>query len=349
METPNFKEINIYITKKIEYLLRKLHINYSDQGHYFSGICPIHRNSDNPRALIVYKQSGYWRCNTKHCEHVFKSSPLGLIRGILSAKQGWKSKEDRAFSLQNTIDFIYEKPIKFVNNTNTLGPPLFIEEKQEQKIRIEKNTILKNTRIPSEYYLNRGFSEEILKKYSVGECKNPDKPFYQRAVVPIFDEDYKYIVGCTGRSIYEKCLVCSEYHKTGQKCGQKGKNPKWYHQFNFKCNHHLYNFWFAKDRINKSGVAILVEGPTDVWKLEENGIHNSLAIFGTSISKIQRKLLAKSGALKIRIIMDNDEAGEHAYNELYKRLKYSYNIERIFLPTNDIAELSSKQIKEILK
>jgi hypothetical protein len=44
-----------------------------------------------------------------------------------------------------------------------------------------------------------------LEDYDVGYCDNPAKPMYERAVVPIYDNEHKYIVGCTGRSIFEKC------------------------------------------------------------------------------------------------------------------------------------------------
>ena len=56
--------------------------------------------------------------------------------------------------------------------------------------------------IPSKYYIDRGFLSETLVAFDVGECYNPNRQMYNRAVAPIYDEDCSYI-GCVGRSLDE--------------------------------------------------------------------------------------------------------------------------------------------------
>ena len=65
-------------------------------------------------------------------------------------------------------------------------------------------------------------------------------------------------------------------------------HSKWRHNKDFKTQEHLYNMWFAKEFIQSTRTAIIVESPGNVWRLEEAGIHNSVAIFGTNLSIKQK-------------------------------------------------------------
>ena len=109
------------------------------------------------------------------------------------------------------------------------------------------------------------------------------------------------------------------------------------------------NFWFAKKHIKNTGVAILVESPGNVWKLEENGIHNSVGVFGTNLSNQQKLLLDSSGAMSIFTIMDNDEAGQKAADSISKICNRTYNVYNIKITSNDIADMTSDQIDAEIK
>jgi DNA primase len=171
-------------------------------------------------------------------------------------------------------------------------------------------------------------------------------------VVPIYDNDYKFMVGCTGRSIYEKCNTCKSHHDPAENCPDKEKAwlyPKWKHNADFKSQNHLYNFWFAKEYILKSGIAIIVESPGNVWRLEENGIHNSVAIFGSSMSDRQKILLDSSGAMSLIVLTDNDEAGRKAAEQIKSKCQNTY---RVFIPNiskADVGEMNSEEIQNEIK
>jgi len=159
-------------------------------------------------------------------------------------------------------------------------------------------------------------------------------------------------VGCTGRSLYEKCSSCKGFHKESHTCPDKDnvwKFSKWKHNADFKSQNHLYNFWFAKEHILKSGVAIIVESPGNVWRLEENGIHNSVAMFGSSLSDRQKILLDSSGAMSLIILTDNDEAGRKAAEQIKNKCQNTY---RIFIPQisqSDVGEMTPDQINSEIK
>ena len=169
-----------------------------------------------------------------------------------------------------------------------------------------------------------------------------------RAVVPVYTEDHKYLSGCTGRSIFEKCDTCKTHHEASTSCPETSaswKHSKWKHNFSFKSQEHLYNYWFAKEFILDSKTAIIVESPGNVWRLEESGIHNSVALFGSSLGQRQKMLLDISGAMNIITIMDNDSAGQEAANQINIKCGRTYNIKNITINYNDIAEMTIDQIK----
>ena len=159
----------------------------------------------------------------------------------------------------------------------------------------------------------------------------------------------EYLIGCTGRSIFEKCDHCGAYHAATDACPDIEKRwlfPKWKHSSNFKSQNSLYNYWYAKEHIQKLGYVIVVESPGNVWKLEENHIHNSVAIFGSSMSDRQKVILDSSGAMTIIVLTDNDEAGRQAAIQIKDKCAKTY---RVFIPSisqADVAEMTSQQIQQ---
>jgi hypothetical protein len=69
---------------------------------------------------------------------------------------------------------------------------------------------------------------------------------------------------------------------------------KWLHH-GFSSSAILYNSWFAERHIRDSRIAVITEGPKDVWWLEQHGIHNSLCIFGLSISQLPFETINRYG------------------------------------------------------
>lgn len=351
----------------IESLLDGFDIEYKINSKMISMKCPIH-GGDNPSALNIYpdgdRYRGNWKCRTHNCENEFKSSIIGFVRGIIShQKYGWSEPGDDSCSFNEALEYVQafldkniddikiSSHLKEKNNfTNSIN---YINERIEKSIsRVIRSDIIKAISIPAEYYINRSYSSEVLIKYDVGLCLNPEKPMYNRVVVPIYDNDYQYMVGCTGRSIFEKCIKCSSYHDPISDCPAEDKAwfyPKWKHSTEFKSQNYLYNFWFAKDHIYETGIAIIVESPGNVWRLEENGIHNSVAIFGSSLSDRQKILLDSSGAMTLILLTDNDDAGKKAAEQIKTKCQNTY---RIFMPKiskNDIGDMTQEEITNEIK
>lgn len=331
---------------KIEDLLDHFDLEYRYNTKFVSMSCPIHEG-DNDSALNIYHTGdsyrGNWKCRTHQCEKVFKGSIIGFLRGLLSRRElGWTKEGDDIYSFQDTLDFALKflnldvKNIKisknqkekdqFVANTKILSHNTKPAHQNITRVSVRRSLI-----IPSPYFLSRGFSSEILKKYDVGECQTPGKTMFNRAVVPIYNNDYEYMVGCSGRTINDNI------------------KPKWKHSGEFKAEESLYNFWFAKKFIQSTNEVILVESPGNVWKLEENNIHNSLATFGAHLTDKQKMLLDTSGAMTIIVIMDSDAAGEEARKQIDQKCSKTYNIKHIRLSKNDIADMNAEEITQEIK
>lgn len=355
------------VCDNIDGLLDSFNIEYKNNSKMIVMACPIH-GGDNLSALNLYPEGdtyrGNWKCRTHNCEKIFKASILGFIRGILSHHEhGWRKPGDDVCSFNDAVNyalgFIKQdiKDIKISNAerekkqfTNVVG---YINKNLEQSIsKITRPQIVKSLEIPATYYIDRNYSAEVLQKYDVGLCTKPGREMSNRVVVPIYDNDYKYMVGCTGRSIYEKCNECKAYHNPIESCPQPDniwKYPKWKHNADFKSQNTLYNFWFAKEHILASSTAIIVESPGNVWRLEESGIHNSVAMFGSSLSDRQKILLDSSGAMNLILLTDNDEAGLKAAQQIKQKCQNTY---RIFIPQiskNDVGDMTSEEINIEIK
>lgn len=348
----------------IEELFDHFNLEYKGTGRMYTMACPIH-GGDNQGALNFYHTGdnyrGNWACRTHGCEKTFKSSVIGFIRGLISVdKYNWSPGERDNLcpfgeAVQFGLDFL-NKDLKDFKVSKTLQEKnrfSQIVEKITNKSdsdlpKIERKYAIAALEIPAQYYIDRGYSKDILNKYDIGLCNKQGKEMYGRVVAPIYSDDHRFVVGCTGRSIYHKCTKCSGYHEPEMTCPNSDdvwKFPKWKHNSGFKSQNHLYNFWFAKDHILKSGVAIIVESPGNVWKLEENNIHNSVAIFGCSLSDRQKIMLDSSGAMNLVILTDNDEAGKNAAIQIKHKCQKTY---RIFMPEiskPDIAEMTNEEIK----
>lgn len=351
----------------IESLLDHFELEYKSNGKMMSMCCPIH-GGDNPSAISLYytgdNYRGNWKCRTHNCEKIFKGSIIGFIRGIISArKYKWEKEGDKFCSFKEAVEFATSFIKKDLDSIKISGSDrnkkaftalvnYIHQETQSTEKLIKREVITKSLNIPAQYFIDRKYSSDILMKYDVGLCEKSGKEMSSRVVVPIYDNDYKYMVGCSGRSIFEQCKLCGSYHDPNKSCPDEEHRwvySKWRHSKDFKSQNHLYNFWFAKQNIMSSAVAIIVESPGNVWRLEENGIHNSVAIFGSSMSDRQKIILDSSGAMSLVILTDNDEAGKKAAEQIKEKCQNTYKIYNPQISKNDIGEMTNEEIDKEIK
>ena len=358
------------IAYRLDDVLVKLEVDLKPSGKMLQGPCPLH-GGRNPAGFVLYT-SGHslianHRCFTKGCSQVFLPSALGFIRGRLShLKLGYNGVDKKDIISFNEAkewactflkvnwhslrpDLVQIEKSRFISNISKLSKtPLELPETGWPRALLETRLT-----IPSPYFVSRGFSAELLSKYSIGDAKYPS-PNEQanRAVIPIMDKTSTRVLGVTGRSLYQGCQKCGVYHDNSTTCpiGLDASLPsyaKWRNTKDFRIDNHLFSLNSAANFIKKEREIILVEGPLDVLKLEEAGICNSVAVFGVGLTDKQQVLLETSAAMCVLVAFDNDEAGQNGSRIVLDKLQKLFRIKAVVPPRHDWGECSVSEIHEV--
>ena len=351
--------------ERIAEIFDALGLDYIERHDYLQAACPVH-GGENPRAMFWAIRSNHWQCKTRgcHCDPITgpSTSVFGLIRGTMTRKTG------KEWSFKRSVNFVTQVlGLGNCSADSSTAQDMEIAKLIKQQRKKQPNThkqgiplatVTRRLKADQVYYPNRGISPDIIAKYHISFCDTKGKPMYKRAFFPILDVTGRYVVGWSGRSIYDKCAKCKMYHHPERfECPDpkyRGVYVKWKHSDNLHSELCVYNIWYAKPFISKSGTVILCEGPGDVWAYEAAGIKNSVAIMGCSLSRQQRLMLQNAGALTIVCTFDNDEAGQKAMERLQQDLTHYF---RVFCITPDqfsdvgdmLPEDICKQIGPVLK
>ncbi len=307
--------------ENIDVLCEALDLTLNDHGSYLNGRCPVH-GGNNSTGFSFSKTTGIWKCWTKGCHTQMGQDIFALIRLI----------KDCTFA--EAVKFVEECFDVRADDLKTV-----LERVDNNKFaRKEQAKIIKQSPYSDDiikgfgyhpYFLERGFSQEILNKYEAGYCTDARLPVCGRMVLPVRDEDGA-LVGFTGRLVEED-----------------ENRPKWKHEG--KIHNYLYNLNFAREHIKKHQAVILVEGPLKVLKLEEAGIHNAVCIWGVnSLSERQLRLLLESEAFTVVIALDKDEAGARGTNRIEKQLSQYFYMHNFVLPRGyfDLDEMHAAEVKD---
>lgn len=361
--------LSLMLCNRLDDLFGELGVGLRKTSRMYYGCCPVH-GGDRPDAFNLYTGGdvpGKWVCRTRHCEEQFRRTIIGFVRGMLSRlKYGWTHEQGRSSGVRTAtfseavdwccnflgqtlegiqVDHKELEKRQFATHASLLIPRHFAE----QRLVMTRADIRSRLSIPAPYFLGRGWSPEVLDRYDVGMCQDPGKAMCNRAVVPVYDEKYQYCVGVTGRSVFPVCGGCRCYHRPDQPCPErKLDHPKWKNSDHFSVEAHLYNYWFAAKHIARDAVAVLVEGPGDLWRLVEAGVEHGLAMFGSNLTDQQQVLLEKSGAMTLIVLTNMDEAGRKCAERIRRELYRSYRLHFPELPRNDLGEMSPDEVARLV-
>jgi DNA primase len=357
----NLEAISEQLLECLPELLEHFDITCQDHGNRIMFACPIHEGDNETGSSIMRNGVGNWRCFTQQCHEPYGSANgagvIQFVQALVSKRENrevsfyeainWCAKflgAELEVETESTEDHVRTKFIqlcKYINRTKVAHTPVFTP----------RSMLRSFLKIPAEYYVQRGYSEEILDKFDIGYCFNTNKSLFDRIITPFYDDNGEYMIGCTGRNKFERCERCRLFHQEDTRCPitkeEKLKAVKWKHSNNFSIESYLYNYHNAKSHILTTHSVILVEGPGDVWRLEEAGIHNSMALLGASLSKNQQIILEDSGAVNLLIATDNDDAGRKAAQSITQNCGGIFNIRRIVYPGKDPGGLTIEQAKQI--
>ena len=331
----DLNHIKSELKKNYELVFQKLGIEYDIVGDNIYSTCPVHGNSDNPRAFSYSIQKGYWKCWTRGCQDDFKSDIFGLIAGVLSKQNGLnvEFKDVLSWSCDLLQINTNVKKIKTINKNETNQYDDLInvvnifknintnnQEEKQLDINSSKSTI-------SSYFLSRGFETATLDHFNIYEDENI-KQMKDRAIIPIHNDSGTKIVGLIGRSI-------KEYKIPKYLLFPKGFDKKFY----------LYNYHRAIKRARETSSLFIVEGQGDVWRLYEAGVTNVVSIFGKDITREQENKICQMPITNLIILTDNDQAGRESKIQIKRQFNRTHNIYFPKLYAKDVGEMSPSDIK----
>lgn len=362
-DDPIYQLINDQLGKISLHILDLFGVEYRLYSNQAVCPCPIHGGNNETGFKLYFEETEYkvnYKCYTHQCHRYFGTESLGLVQALLSSKNGWRSPSDISkvvpldevlkyitkddkFSIEN-LELLSEEEVERKNFC--LGISSYVPKPPEKPIGPHKTEVKRLIDIPSPYYLHRGYRADTLQHFLVGDCYNPKKEMFRRAVVPIFDSK-GYLLGASGRSIFQRCEVCKGYHDPA--ASHNKKCPKWFHSKGLKTTKVLYNFDSAFDDINENRSIVIVESPGNVWRLHEWGIKNAVATFGIGLSSEQLIVLNSGYIMNVLILYDNDDAGKQGGARIARKLERTHNVRIITPPVGDVAELNESQMGELVE
>ena len=159
------------------------------------------------------------------------------------------------------------------------------------------------------YLSSRGMTAELVKTFGLGYCDTGIMAC--RICIPIHDE--------TGTLVAYAGRWPDDDVPDGE---LRYKLPR-----GFRKSEVLFNLHRVAGRAH----LVLVEGFWSVFRLHGLGVP-AVALMGTALSKRQEELLVESGADRITVLCDADEAGAHARENITSRLARSVFVRAPALP-----------------
>jgi DNA primase len=202
------------------------------------------------------------------------------------------------------------------------------------------------------YFRERGFREDIIRKFELGFSLEQRDGFSQAALQKGFKKEYMVKTGLSmendfgqltdrfrGRVMFPVHSLSGKVVAFGGRILKKDdKMAKYvnspeseiYHKSN-----ELYGIFFARKAIVQQDRCFLVEGYTDVISMFQNGIENVVASSGTALTPQQIRLIHRFTD-NVTVIYDGDPAGIKAsLRGIDLLLEEGMNIRVLLLPDGD--------------
>ena len=210
------------------------------------------------------------------------------------------------------------------------------------------------------YFHERGFRNDIIKKFQLGYSYEQRDHFCQTALKNGYKKDIviKTGLGMEGQNgfmqdRYRGRVMFPVHSLSGKIIAFGGrilkKNDKMAKYVNspeseiYHKSNELYGIFFAKKSIIKQDRCFLVEGYTDVLAMHQAGIENVVASSGTSLTPGQIRMIFRF-TQNVTIIYDGDAAGIKAsLRGIDLILKEGLNVKIVLLPDGDDPDSFSRK------
>jgi len=276
----------------------------------------------------------------------------------------------------NTISFVmehekysYVEALKWLANRYGIEiEETFQSDEQRQQVQVAESLFIVNSfaqqffsrmlfeteegqDIGLSYLKERGFREDIIKKFQLGYSPEQRDAFTREAIAKQYNAEILIKAGLSANrneqlvDNYRGRVIFPIHNHSGKVLGfgarilkSNDKAPKYINtpenEIYIKSKI-LYGSYFARQAIDKADECLLVEGYTDVVSLHQAGIENVVASGGTSLTPDQLRLIRKY-TNNLTIIYDGDSAGvKAALRGLDLALEEGLNVKLVLIPDKE--------------
>ena len=315
------------------------------RGVNLVGLCPFH--DDKTPSFYVSPAKGLCKCfscgkggNAVH--FIMEHEQLTYYEALkwLAKKYGIEVKE-RELSNEEKLAQSMRESLFLVNNfANSYFQDILHNHRDGQAIGMS-------------YFRQRGFRDDIIKKFQLGFSTESRDALFQEAKKKGFNTDYLVKTGLCytrddgqvrdrfwGRVIFPVHTLSGKVVAFGgrvlntadKKVAKYVNSPESeiYHK-----SRELYGIYFAKQAIVKQDKCFLVEGYTDVISMHQAGVENVVASSGTALTSGQIRMIHRF-TNNITVLYDGDWAGIKAsIRGIDMLLEEGMNIKVMLLPDGD--------------
>ena len=288
--------------------------------------CEIHKGND-PTAFIWNKRNNLWFCYTGPCHGGDVFTLVEKMEGKPFAQAVEKVADILGLDIQGMqvvepVNRIIKDFKKWRQLQQTIGDNRHTGEPEEYQLPYTryKDTDSRFTRFAGSTISH--FQSRFADLYPT-----ENHMVRSKLVIPLFS--HKKMVGVALRDLTGAQKLKWYYVPKGLQTGQI-----------------LYNFEEAMNYIlqHDLGELILTEGIFDVWAYHEAGIHNVVAIFGSTLKEAQYQTILKEG-LDLVLSFDNDEAGQKCTEAVKRKFRHKAIVRVVPLPEGkDPADCSKEEL-----
>jgi len=328
-------------------------ISLKRRGTNYLGLCPFH-NEKTP-SFMVSPAKGIFKC--------FGCGKGGNAVNFVMAHESISYPEALKFLAKKYHIQVVDKEqtaeeVKQKNDTESM---LIVSSFAQTYF---SDYLWKNTRgmaVGLSYFRERGFTDEIIKRFELGFCPEGRDKFTQAALQSGYKLEYLEKTGLSivkgindyfdrfwGRVMFPIHAISGKVVafggrtlKTDKKSAKYLNSPESeiYHKSNI-----LYGIFHAKRSIVQLDKCYMVEGYTDVISMHQAGIENVVASSGTSLTVNQIRLV-KRFTHNMTILYDGDAAGIKAsLRGIDLVLSEGMNVKVLLLPDGEDPDSFSKSM-----
>ena len=326
-------------TSRIEEVVSEF-VNLKKRGSNFLGLCPFH-NEKTP-SFSVSPVKGIYKC--------FGCGKAGNVVNFLMEHEQMLYPDALRWLAKKYHIEIQEKEVTAEEIAKRdERESLFVATTFAQEFFV--NSLHKTDEgkaVGLAYFYERGFRDDIIKKFELGYSPDNETTFHQHALKNGYKNEILLKAGLINKGMFDAFsgrVIFPIHNLSGRVVGftgrilNKEKSPAKY--FNspeseiFHKGKILFGLYLAKKLISEKDRCYLVEGNIDVISMYQSGIENCVASSGTALT-IDQITLIKRFTKNITLIYDSDPAGiKAAIRGIDLLLAEGMHIKVVLLPEGD--------------